>query len=94
MKIRRLEIAQNIGRIKMLQKIINVNLLLSIYHLGLTNGFRYWKLNRYYSKHPDELEGFIKTMFHMAVLEPHEPWLDFAKHCQKSLDKHKLTKKK
>jgi len=70
---------------------IDMNLLLAIYHLGLKNGYRYWKISRYYSKHPDELEEFIKTMFHMAILEPHEPWLDFAKQCQKSLDKYKLT---
>lgn len=66
-----------------------MNLLLSIYHLGLINGYKYWKLNRYYSNHPDELQKFIETCRQKAILDPHFPWADFANQCQKSLNKYK-----
>jgi len=63
-----------------------MNLLLSIYSLGFVKGFKYWRLNRYYSKHPDQLQEFINTMRQKAILDPHNPWGDFANQCQKSLD--------
>jgi len=63
-----------------------MNLLLSIYHLGLVNGYKYWSLNRYYSKHPEDLQDFINICRQKAILEPHFPWEEFANQCQKSLD--------
>lgn len=70
-----------------------MNLLLSIYHLGLINGYRYWRLNRYYSKHPDELKEFIEICRQRAVLEPHFPWAEFASQCEKSLNNYLRRKK-
>lgn len=63
--------------------------LTSVYHLGLTNGYRYWQLNRHYSKYPDDLQQFIDVCRQKAILEPYMPWEDFANQCQKSLDKFK-----
>lgn len=70
-----------------------MNLLLLIYHLGLVNGLKYWRLNRHYSKYPEDLQKcLLKLAAKKAILEPHFPWSDFADQCQKSLHKYKLTK--
>lgn len=66
-----------------------MSLLSAIYHLGFKIGYRYWRINRYYAKHPDEMQEFINHCRQKAILEPHFPWASFADQCQKSLDKYK-----
>lgn len=65
-----------------------MNLLSSIWHLGLVNGYKYWKLNCHYSRHPEDLKKFIDICRQKAILEPHYPWAEFANQCEKSLENY------
>jgi hypothetical protein len=61
-----------------------MNLIRAIWTLGFSLGFRYWKIERYYSKHPEELPRMIEACRQKAVLESDmaDIWNSWANLCE------------
>jgi uncharacterized membrane protein YjgN (DUF898 family) len=70
-----------------------INLFLSIKSLGLTNGWAYWKINRYYSSRPKEYAEFLFEAKKRAILTKDEALMGWIDLCQKHLDEWNNSRK-
>jgi len=68
-------------------------LLHCIRHLGLTNGYHYWQINKYYSNHPKEYAEFLFEAKKRAILIKDKALIDWFDLCQKTLDEWNKKRK-
>ncbi len=61
-------------------------LLHCIRHLGLTNGWHYWQINKYYSNRPKQYAEFLFEAKKRAILMKDKALIDWFDLCQKTLD--------
>lgn len=64
-----------------------------INHLGLTNGYHYWQINRYYSTRPKEYAEFLFEAKKQAILRKDAVLIDWYDLCQKTLDEWNVSRK-
>lgn len=69
------------------------NLLTCIKHLGLKNGFGYWKINRYFRSRPKEYAEFLFEAKKRAILMKDKALIDWLDLCQKNLDEWNIKRK-
>jgi hypothetical protein len=63
-----------------------VNLILCIWHLGFQNGWRYWKINKYFSSRTKEYQEFLNDTRKIATLTLDNDLMKWTTICQQHLD--------
>ncbi len=69
------------------------NLFLCVKHLGLINGWRYYKINRYFSSRPKEYAEFLFEAKKRAGLTKDKELMGWIDICQKHLDEWNKKRK-
>lgn len=68
-----------------------INFYLCVKHLGLIDGYRYWKINKYYQTRPKEYAEFLFESKKRAILMKDKALIEWIEICEKHFDNWKKS---